>query len=72
MSTITSYDDALDFMPKAEPRAPKASLLTTLRAVWEALGEGLTAASRYRQLTARGVPPQKAAAEVFSEHYASR
>jgi len=69
MSTIRSYDDALDFFPAAKREPPRFNLLATIRAVWEALGEGLAASRRYHELTARGMSHDQAAAKVFFEHY---
>jgi hypothetical protein len=68
MSTISSYDDALDFLPG---RAKKKSrgLLSTVRLIAEAMREGHAAARRYRELTAGGMPHDKAAAQLFAEFY---
>jgi hypothetical protein len=52
----------------AHPRKLLAGLLT----VWQGLVEGLAAARRYQELTARGLPHEEAAAKVFHEHYAGK
>jgi hypothetical protein len=72
MSTITSYDAALDLLPKAktEPRRPR--FLSSVLLVLQAMREGHEAARRYRELTVRGVPHDVAAHRVFSEVYGGR
>jgi hypothetical protein len=73
MSTITSYDDALDFLPKAGTAPNKRpNFLARVRLVLEAMREGHAAARRYRELTAHGVPHDEAARRVFSEVYSVR
>jgi Xaa-Pro aminopeptidase len=72
MSTISSYDEALDFYPATNgATATGGSFTDKLRVLWEALSEGHAAAYRYRQLTARGKSADEAAAQVFAEFYAS-
>ena len=73
MSTISSYDEALDFYPETKnASATGGSFTAALRLLWEALSEGHAAASRYRQLTAHGKSADEAASQVFAEFYASR
>ncbi len=72
MSTITSYDDALDFLPRAEARPKRPRFLAKIRLILEAMREGHLAARRYRELTAHGVPHDEAARRVFSEVYSTR
>ena len=72
MSTISSYDDALDFLPKAQTAPKGPGFLAKIRLVLEAMREGHEAARRYRELTVRGVPHDEAAQRVFSEVYARR
>ena len=73
MSTISSYDDALDFYPETKSvTATGGSLPAKLRVLWEAMAESHAAAYRYRQLTARGKTADEAASQVFAEFYASR
>jgi hypothetical protein len=69
MSTITGYDDALDFLPTAEKGPKRPSLLAKIRLIAEAVHEGHVAARRYHELTARGIPHDKAATQVFAELY---
>jgi hypothetical protein len=70
MSTITNFDDALDFYPAATTSTPRRrSILGWFRAVWDGVSEGLAASKRYQELTARGVPHEQAASKVFFEHY---
>jgi hypothetical protein len=75
MSTITSFDEALDFYP-SHKREPRLGLfrraLAFARIFWSALGEGLHASRRYEHLIAHGVPHGEAAARVFDEHYRAR
>jgi|GEM_PF-6538978 len=47
-------------------------LLSDLRAMAEAVREGLSAARHYEQLTLRGVAPADAARAVFTAHYQDR
>ena len=68
MSTISSYEDVLDFVP-GRAKNKRRGLLSTVRLIAEAMREGHTAARRYRELTARGVAHDKAAAQVFAELY---
>jgi hypothetical protein len=70
MSTISSYDDALDFLPTAKTSRKRPNLLGKVRLVAEAMREGHQAARRYRELTSLGVPHDKAARQVFGEIYA--
>jgi hypothetical protein len=73
MSTISSYDEALDFYPEAKGAAATGgSFAAKLRILWEALSEGHAAAYRYRELTAHGKSADEAASQVFAEFYASR
>ena len=75
MSTITSFDEALRFYPssKREPgRSVPGRALAFARIVWRAFGESLDASRRYRQLTAHGVEPGAAAAQLFDEFYRAR
>lgn len=73
MSTITSFDEALDFYPSRK-RGPGLvrRALALARTVWSAIGEGMDASHRYRQLTARGLPPGEAADRLFDEFYRAR
>ena len=73
MSTISSYDEALDFYPETSSHSLTGGKLTAkLRVLWEAMSEANAAAYRYRQLTARGVSADDAASQVFAEFYAVR
>lgn len=72
MSTISNYDDALDFYP-----SPKRATVTRfggalkgIRTFWQAMAEGHAAARRYHELTARGLTHDEAASRVFTEHFA--
>lgn len=71
MSQIRSFDEALDFYPEA-----KAKLTTRFGGYWQgarlffgALSEGHAAASRYHQLTSRGMSHEMAVSKVFAEHF---
>jgi hypothetical protein len=78
MSTISSYDSALDFYPEAQAVKTTATatkggkLVAKLRVLWEALAEGNAAAYRYRELISRGLTSDAAAAKVFAEFYTAR
>jgi hypothetical protein len=54
--------DALDLVPSV---ARKGGPLASVLAVFEAIGEGITASHKYQTLVARGVTPDKAARIVF-------
>jgi hypothetical protein len=69
MSTVTSYDDGLGFLPTANKDPKRRSLLAKIRLVAQAVHEGHVAARRYQELTAQGVPHDKAATQVFAELY---
>lgn len=69
MSTIKSFDDALDFYPVATPRPLLSRLGGALRIYWTALGDGLAAARSYNELTRRGVPHDAAVRQVFDVHF---
>jgi len=71
MSTISSYDQALDFYPEAKSLTG-GKLTAKLRVLWEAMSEANAAAYRYRQLTGHGVSADEAASRVFAEFYAAR
>jgi hypothetical protein len=71
MSTISSYDDALDFMPKAKTATGRRGFLSTIRLVLDALREGHAAERRYHELTVHGVPHEEAARRVFLEVYSA-
>jgi hypothetical protein len=71
-SPINSYDDALDFLPQAAPERRRQGVFASLRIIAQAMSEGLAAERRYHELTFRGVAPDKAAAQVLSEHYTDR
>jgi hypothetical protein len=76
MSTIASYNDALDVLPETKPETKTGSkrpdFLATIRLVAQAVHEGHVAARRYGELTARGVAHDKAARQVFAELYETR
>lgn len=65
MSTKT-FDSALDFVPAAKPGKP------FLTALFDGLREGFEMASRYQQLTDRGVAPSDAAKTAVKEAEARR
>ena len=66
MSTISSFGDALGFQTAP---AKGTGLLSKVWLIAEAMRDGYVAARRYRELTAHGVPHDKAAAQVFAELY---
>jgi hypothetical protein len=72
MSTITSQGDALGYLSAAKSKLGGPSLLSKLRVVVEAIGEGFDAASHYQTLTARGMPHEEAARRVFATHFETR
>ena len=71
MSTITSYDDALDFLPSAK-RPERQGFLAKVRLIATAVHEGHVAAARYQALRSRGITHDEAAKRVFSEVYEAR
>lgn len=73
MSTITThFDHAPSAYAPAQRTLGRWQLLSGLRAVWDAAGEGFAAARRYRELTRRGISHEQAASKVFFEHYTGR
>lgn len=71
MSTIKSFDDALDFFPR-QPVSALSRFWTTLRIYLGAMSDGLAAARYYHQLTGRGVPHDVAVQKIFGEHFNGR
>ena len=71
MSQIRSFDEALDFYPEAKAKLGKrfGGYWQGVRAVLAAISEGHAAASRYHELTSRGMSHEKAASKVFAEHF---
>lgn len=69
MSTIKSFDDALDFYPASNDR-PLARFGRTVRIYWNALADGLAAARTYHDLTRRGVAHDLAVRKIFNKHFA--
>lgn len=72
MSTMTSYDDALDFLPSAKPSPKRQSFLARVRVIASAVHEGHVAATRYQELRSRGIAHDEAAKRVFAEVYSAR
>src|SRR5262245_52885554 len=72
MSTIKSFDEALDCFPGAGHRHTLTRFGKGLRTYWGALTEGLAAARRYHELTARGMPHDVAVQRIFNEHFHAR
>lgn len=69
MSSTTHFEDALEaYAPTTSTKRP-ARLLAGLRTAWVAIGEGLAASRRYRELTLRGMRHEQAVSKVFSEHF---
>ena len=69
MSTIKSFDDALDFYPAANERPLLSRIGRTLRIYATALSDGLAAARAYNELTRRGVPHDAAVRQVLGAHF---
>ena len=71
-TTVTHFHESLSSFAPAKRALQRRNLLTDLRAVWDAAGEGFAAARRYQELTRRGMSHEQAASKVFFEHYAGR
>jgi hypothetical protein len=71
MSTIKSFDEALDFYPAKGSHSALSRLGHALSLYWRGLCDGLAAAGTYKDLTRRGVPHDKAVHQVFDEHFAA-
>ena len=69
MSTIKSFDNALDFYPADERHFSLARVGRAVRLYWQGLHEGLDAAATYKDLTSRGVSHDEAVSRVFSKHF---
>ncbi len=74
MRPTTTYPDVLEFLPKAAEQAAGrgGAALAKVRIVLGAIGDGLSAAHDYQELTARGMAPDSAAQRVFADHFESR
>jgi hypothetical protein len=68
MSTIKSFNDALDFYPSHE-HGPLTRFGGAIKTYWNALRDGLTAARAYNELTRRGVPHDTAVRQILDEHF---
>lgn len=71
-TTTTHFHEGLGLYDGAKPAVRRWKPLGQVRVLWQALGEGFTAARRYQELTARGVPHEHAASKVFFEHYQTK
>lgn len=69
MSTIKSFDDALDFYPADDAHSILTRLGRTVRVYWHGLRDGLAAAGAYNELIRRGVPHDQAVHKVFDDHF---
>ena len=69
MSTIKSFDDALDFHPASTSTSVLARFGHSIRTYWSALGDGIAAARTYNELTHRGVPHDTAVQHVLHSHF---
>jgi hypothetical protein len=69
MSTIKSFDDALDFYPADHRGSSLSRFAHGLRIYWEALRDGLAAARAYNELMRRGVPHDAAVRQIFNAHF---
>jgi hypothetical protein len=72
MSTIKSFDEALDFYPPTPAKPALARLGGAMRIYWSAMREGLAAARAYHALTGRGVPHDTAVRRIFTDHFDAR
>jgi hypothetical protein len=73
MRPTSTYPNALHLLPEAAgTESVRRTLLGTLWAMVLAIGDGLSAAHHYQQLTARGVAPDAAAQRVFADHFQAR
>jgi hypothetical protein len=70
MSTIKSFDDALDFYPEKGSDSALSRLGRAVHLYWRGLCDGLAAAGTYKELIRRGVPHDEAVHKVFDEHFA--
>ena len=69
MSTIKSFDDALNFFPTAAGRPALARIGRFLQVYWGALRDGLAASRAYHELMRRGVPHDVAVHKIFNTHF---
>jgi hypothetical protein len=70
MST-TNFENALAFLPPAKSASKRPHILAALGLVARALREGHAASQQYHELTARGVPHEKAVKRVFADHFSA-
>lgn len=69
MSTIKSFDDALDFYPAATRSSALSRFARGVRIYWDAFVDGLAAARAYNELMRRGVPHDAAVRQIFDAHF---
>lgn len=72
MSTIKSFDEALDFYPSASVKSRFSRFSSRVKLYWNAMGDGFAAAADYQTLTARGVPHDVAVRQIFGIHFDGR
>lgn len=70
--TTTHTNQGLRLYKETKPATGLWTLFSHFRVLWEALGEGFSAARRYQELTARGMSHEEAASKVFFEHYQAK
>ena len=69
MSTIKSFDDALDFYPATTRSSALSRFARGVRIYWDAFVDGLAAARAYNELMRRGVPHDAAVRQIFNAHF---
>jgi hypothetical protein len=73
MTTIKSFDDALDYFPGPAGRRSFLSRFgSTIKIYWASLREGIAAARLYNDLTRRGVPHDMAVRQTFDACFNGR
>ena len=69
MSTIKSFDEALDFHPGSSQLPLIWRMGRTVRTYLQALRDGVAAARAYNEMTNRGVPHDAAVQHVLRNHF---
>ncbi|MBX9590276.1 MAG: hypothetical protein K2X43_13295 [Hyphomonadaceae bacterium] len=69
MSTINSFNDALDFYPTSSRPSLLSRFGRTVRTYWGALRDALAAMRAYHDLTRRRVPHDTAVRYVLDKHF---
>ena len=66
MSTTKGFNETFSFHAASDLLS---GLGSAIHLYWDAMREGLAAAGKYQELTARGVPHDTAVRRIFDDHF---